>query len=97
MDNRVILIPVPLDELLQNIRDLIRSEIQAKQAEEFEAKLLSPAEVCKLFQPKISKVTLNSWTKAGRLQSHRIGSRIFYRHADVMSSLQTLKRYKKSL
>jgi len=88
---------IPVDELKSLMQTLIRQEIRAKQNEELQEKLISPAETCKLFQPQISKVTLNKWTKDGRLQEHRIGGRVFYKYSEVINSLQTLKRYSKSV
>lgn len=93
---QVVLLPVSLENFKAEISSIVRDEIQNQQIIELEAKLLAPAEVCKLFQPSISKVTLHKWTKDGRLQEHRIGGRVYYKYSEIMASLKTLKRYKKS-
>lgn len=94
MDN-LILTPVPLDTLLQSFREIIREEIKSEQTNNLDRKLLSPAEACNIFQPKISKVTLSSWTRQGLIQEHRIGGRVYYKYSELIESLKTLKKYKK--
>jgi len=89
-------IPIATDEFWGRLREIVKEEIRDKQRVDIEEKLCSPSETCNLFQPKISKVTLAKWTKEGRIQEHRIGGRIYYKYSEVISSLETLKKYKKS-
>jgi hypothetical protein len=92
---QVLLSPIPLQILKNELTEIVRAEISKKQREDVEEKLLSPAETCKLFQPSISKVTLAKWAKEGRLTEHRIGGRVYFRYSEVLASLQTLKKYKR--
>ena len=94
MDN-IILSPIQLDTLLQSLRSIIKEEIQAEQLNDLKEKLLSPAEACKIFQPKISKPTLSSWTDKGLITEYRLGGRIFYRYSELIEAAKTLKKYKK--
>ncbi|HEY8658806.1 MAG TPA: helix-turn-helix domain-containing protein [Hanamia sp.] len=94
MDN-IILSPIPLDTLLQSLRSIIKEEIQAEQLNELQEKLLSPAEACKIFQPKISKPTLTKWADNGLIQERKIGGRIFFKYSDLIEAAKTLKKYKK--
>ena len=94
MDN-IVLIPVPLEILLQSIRGVVKEEIKAQQTIDLQEKLLSPAEACIVFQPSITKPTLKKWTDDGFLIQHRIGSRVFYKYSELLASLKTLKKYKK--
>lgn len=55
--------------------------------------LLNRNEVAKLLQ--ISLPTLNAWSKAGRIPSYRIGSRIRYKKNEVLDSLNVVGKYKK--
>jgi len=93
MDN-VVLSPVPLSELLEQFRAIVKEEINAHNQAEAQGKLLSPAQACKIFDPVISKITLSRWTKDGLITSQRIGGRIFYKQSDVIAAGATLKRYK---
>lgn len=43
---------------------------------------------------KISLPTLNEWSKAGTLQSYRIGNRILYKSQEVEGSLTAVKNLK---
>lgn len=92
--NQIILSGITPGELLELFRPIIQDEIKKLKDEQPE-KLLSPAEVCKMFQPPISKVTLTAWTTHGKLQDHRIGGRIFYKQSEILGALITLKKYKK--
>jgi hypothetical protein len=94
MDN-IILSPIPLDTLLQSLRSVIKEVIQAEQLNDLQEKLLSPAEACKIFQPKISKPTLSSWSNKGLINEHRLGGRIYYKYSELIEAAKTLKKYKK--
>ena len=58
-------------------------------------KLYSPEETRKLFQPTISRGTLNNWSKAGYLKAYSIGQKVFYKYSDIIEAGQQLKKYKK--
>lgn len=53
---------------------------------------LNRFEVVKLL--RISLPTLSNWTKAGILQSYRIGNRVLFREDEIISSLQKVKNLK---
>lgn len=87
---------IPLETLKSELQQIVRAEMISTKKSDLEEKLLSPAEVCKLPQPSISRVTLDKWTKDGKLKEHRIGARIYYKYSDVMESLQTIKKYRRA-
>ncbi len=93
MEN-IVLTPVPLDTLLQSFREIVKEEIKAQQLNDLQEKLLSPKEVCNLFEPKISLPTLARWTDDNLLIRYDLGSKVFYKYSEVLSALKTLKRYK---
>lgn len=90
----MIFTPIPVNELLENIRTIVRQEILAAQQERVSEKLLSPAEACKLFNPLISKVTLTKWTSDGLIPMQKIGGRVFYKFTDVIEAGTKLVKYK---
>ena len=94
--DKFILSPIDLEELLKSFREIVREEVAQKKINDLQEKFLSPAEVCELFQPKISKPTLISWTRSGRLTEHRIGSRIFYKYSEIVEAITKLKKYKRA-
>ena len=57
--DKIILSPIELSELLDKVRQVVKEEVLASQKNQLEEKFLSPAEVCKLFTPKITRPTLN--------------------------------------
>ena len=97
MAPQVVLFQLDPEIFLQQIKDIIKNEIQEANQKDQADKLLSPAETCKLFQPAVSKMTLIRWTKNERLIEYRIGGRVFYKYSEIMEAMKHLKKYKKSL
>lgn len=93
MENDILLSPIRLNELLSDVRAVIKEELAALQSQQQE-KLLSPAETCKLFEPSISKVTLSKWTADGLIPSQKIGNRVWYKQSDVIEAGTRLKKFK---
>ena len=93
MEN-VLLSPVPLLALKEEIREIIREELSLIQKKSDPDKLLSADEACRLFDPKVCKATLVNWAKQGKLTQHRLGRRVFYKYSEIITSLQILKKYK---
>jgi len=92
--NQIILSGLSPNDLIELLRPMVNEAVRQVKEDQPE-KLLSPAEVCKMFQPPISKVTLAAWSAQGKLQDRRIGGRIFYKESEILASLVTLKKYKK--
>lgn len=89
---QIILNTVTPEEMAEMIKPMIMDAIR-EVLQEKEEKFLSPAEVCKKFEPAISKTTLASWTKQGLLTEYRIGGRVYYKISEVFKSLKSLKKY----
>ncbi len=81
------------EEIVEMIKPLIFDAVR-EALQEKEEKLLSPAEVCKLFVPTISKTTLAAWTKKGFLTEYRIGGRVYYKFSELLKKRDKLSRYK---
>jgi hypothetical protein len=90
---QIILNTITPEEMAEMIKPMIMDAIR-EVLQEKEEKFLSPAEVCKKFEPAISKTTLASWTKQGLLTEYRIGGRVYYKMSEVFKSVKTLKKYK---
>ena len=93
INSQIILSGLTASDLIELFRVMVKDEIN-QMLEKQEEKLLSPAETCQLFQPKISKVTLTSWAAKGLLNDYRIGGRIYYKQSEILEKLTTLKKYK---
>ena len=94
MDN-ILLSQIPLSELINQIRLVVQSEITANQKQQLEEKLLSPKEACKLFNPAISRPTLDSLSKQGLFTKYNLGGKVLFKYSEIINSLKTYKRYKK--
>ncbi len=92
----LILTGLTLDTFSNKLREIIKQEFFILTPKIDDEKLLSMDEVRKLFKPNVSKVTIIKWTKQGRLNSHRIGGRVYYKHSEIMQSLNTIKKYGRS-
>lgn len=93
LPNQILLTQISLTDICDQIRSIVREELIAEKKYELQEKLLSPAETCKLFHPKITVVTLDSWAAKGLLIKHHLGGRVYYKYGQVIESLKTLKRY----
>jgi hypothetical protein len=94
--NQISLTTVPVESLETTLRQIIRSELAAAKKEDVQEQLLSPKQACALFVPAVSKTTLAKWTRDGDLTSYRIGGRVFYKHAEVVTAVKELKRYRRN-
>lgn len=89
---QIILNTISPEEMAEMIKPMIIEAIR-EVLQEKEEKFLSPAEVCKKFEPAISKTTLASWTKQGYLTEYRIGGRVFYKFSEIYKNNKALKKY----
>lgn len=90
---QILLTPVPVNDFTELIKATINHAFETKQRKEFEEKLLSATETCKIFTPHISKSTLHQWTDQGLIPVYRIGGRIFYKYSEVLESAQRIKKF----
>ena len=88
---------IPLALLEATIDSIFTRRIQEKQQQDLQAQYLSPEETCKLFNPKISKVTLNEWTNKGYLTKYYLGGRTFYKYGEVIEAAKSLKKYSRQI
>lgn len=93
MENNIILSPIPVDQLTALLRGILKEEIRAKNEEELQAAYLSPQKTRKLFNPEISLVTLNTWSKKGLLNKHYISGRTYFLYSEVLEAVKSLKKY----
>jgi hypothetical protein len=97
-EKAIMFVPVELAQELQEIKQQqqqILQHLQTLNAKESEDKLLSIAETCALFQPKISRPTLYKYEEQGLLQRQMMGSKIVFSRNAVLSAARSIKRYKK--
>ena len=94
MDNPFLIIDKRLERLEQQNQQLLDC-LQRLSAKENEDKLLSIAETCALFQPKISRPTLYSYEQQGLLQRRMIGFKVCFSKNEVLAAVRSIKRYKK--
>lgn len=94
MENDILLSPIRMSDLVASLREIIKEELRAAQGAQEQDKLMSPADACKIFTPKISRGTLSNWTNDGLIPVQRIGGRLWYKHSDLLTAGSTLKRYK---
>ena len=91
--DKLILTNFTAEELVDLFRPMIKDIILTFVGER-EEKLLSPAQTCLLFEPKISKTTLATWTKQGLINEHRIGRNVYYKQSETLERSKVVRRYK---
>jgi predicted DNA-binding transcriptional regulator AlpA len=91
---------IPASEFIDQISEIISRKVteavnsNSKKADD--EKLISSKEACELFQPAISRPTLHSWAKQGKIQPRYTGGkRVFYLKSEVMEAAKVIKRYGK--
>lgn len=80
-----------VDELSPQIRLIIREEIQQSAQNSLEEKYISEKEARKILP--VTAPTFRSYRNQGLFPSYRIGSRIFYKHAEVLEATKRIKKY----
>ena len=95
MNDQYIMIPASefIDQISEIISRKVSEAVQATSQKNDEEKMLSAKEVCELFQPNVSRVTIHTWTKEGKLQARYIGSRVYYLKSEVMQAVKEIKKY----
>jgi hypothetical protein len=84
---------ISLADLITHIRQVVKEELQTNEKAQLEEKLLSPKEACKLFQPAISRPTLDNICKQGLLMKYNLGGKVLFKYSEIMGALKSYKRY----
>jgi hypothetical protein len=94
MNNTILLQNVSPEKLTELIKDGVKSQL-----EDFKKtlqthnpdELLTRTETCKFLQ--IDSSTLWAWTNKGKVIAYGIGNRRYYKKAELLESLQPLKKF----
>lgn len=91
---------IPATEFVSQISEIVANKVtealnQISQKNDSD-KLISAKEACNLFQPSISRQTLHTWTKEGKVEARYTGKRVFYRKSDIMEVAKSVKKYGRS-
>jgi excisionase family DNA binding protein len=85
---------IPLNQFREILADVVRIELEKvsstheKQVPQEE--LIKIEDVCRLF--KVSKVTIHSWKKSGRLPFYRISNKIYFKKNEVIEAMNKIER-----
>jgi len=93
--NSIILQGINTEDLKNLLREVIEEKLKLEPKPKVSEKglvYLNRFEVAKIL--KISLPTLNNWSKAGTLQSYRIGNRILYKSDEIEQAVQTVRNLK---
>ncbi len=98
MQETPIFFPVAPNEFLKRIRLMMEEVVDAKikqdhsiPSELAEKTLLLPKEVCTIL--RVSKPTLYTWMKQGRLKSFKIKSRRYFARTDIEKIINRQQQY----
>lgn len=89
--NEQLIVTLNVVELRTIIDESIANALTKVPQKPEEDTLLKRIDVAKLFG--VSLVTLNQWMRDGRILYHRINSRVFFKRAEVMEALNSVKKY----
>src|SRR4030095_7893072 len=89
----IILTPITLEQLKSEITGALKKEItilvESLNCSKQEDELITRKQAAKLLG--VSLVTINDWTKTGKITGYRIASRIRYKKSEVEASLAQIK------
>ena len=92
MVNSILLQNLSPERLTELIKDGVKSQLNDfKQILQTPNELLSRTETCKFLQ--IDSSTLWHWTNKGKVIAYGIGNRRYYKKAELLESLQALKKF----
>lgn len=98
MQNQVILNGISLEQLKDEFKAIVRTEVQQILIElpptttESSPEFITRKETAKILG--VSLPTLHEWTKNGTIPALRIGSRVRYKISDVYASLKSIDTIK---
>ena len=99
MQSNVVFTSTPLPEAIRMcfdiMKDDLRAEIKAALKQEVEEKLLSPEAARKVFEPAISRSTLDKYMREGRIKRREIGGRVFILQSELIEAVKEIKRYQR--
>ena len=81
-----------VNELQTLIEDSVKKVLDAIQPKEEPTELITRKETASILG--ITLVTLNSWSKFGKIPSYRIGTRVRYKRSEVLESLNKVSTLK---
>jgi len=93
--NNIILQGINTDDLKKILREVLDEKPKLESSKKDPGKklaYLNRFEVAEML--KISLPTLNNWSKAGTVQSYRIGNRILYKLDEIEQAIQQVKNLK---
>ena len=94
MKQDVLLTSISLDELKNALRECIKSELNQSmppKPPKPEDDLITENQARDFLH--VSKVTLKKWRDENKIPFYRIGSRIRYKKSEILTSLNTVRKY----
>jgi len=96
MNDKLILSPIPLEDLETAIARIVRQEIANYQAPAPSGdELINTEEVAKLFD--VSLGTVRNWRRRGLIQAYKIGTRVRFKRSELMEALGNHSKYRRSI
>lgn len=97
MQQQIILTPFSVEQFQSEIANAVRLGLEQLQTAQKnitpeQTELLTRNEVCDLLH--ITLPTLHQWTKEGVINGYRIGTRIRYKRAEVLATLNKVQQIK---
>jgi len=87
MKNEIKIVQCTETELKNLINESVNQALSISKESTFQQpeKLLTRQETCEILS--INKTTLWRWTKEGKIPSHNIGNRVYYKLSEIQGSL----------
>lgn len=93
MDQQIVLSPVPLTDLVNEIVRAVRADMDTATPSPREETLMGK-ETAKLLH--CTMPTLRAWTRQGYVKGYRIGNRVLYKRNEVLAALPQIRTAKQA-
>ena len=94
MHNQVVLTTMSLDELTSIIGTTVKNAMSTDKPVDKVIQenndFVKIEEVCKLFH--VSKVTIHSWKKSGKLPFYRISNKVYFKKSEIIEAMNKIER-----
>ncbi|MFN3445995.1 MAG: helix-turn-helix domain-containing protein [Bacteroidia bacterium] len=89
----VILTQLSIEQLQHVINDAVQTGLaQFKPTQPEQTNLLTRKQVCQLLN--ITPPTLHEWTRNGTITAYKVGTRVRYKHNEVLNTLNRIQQTK---
>ena len=91
--NKIFLVGLEEEEFFERVGALVKKEFKAVNEELLSEKFLSIAQVRTLFDPPLSRTSINKLKKLSILKEYRLLNKPLFKYSEVISAVKEIRKY----